>query len=306
VLTQAQLGRAIASGGYQVAPHGGRYDLLCSAGTDPYTQCGLTRVVCVSHLRDFEVHHLPDAYVHRSGLVDQDCAVMDDAALLRQVAALSAVEAGELPSAQLFGTEKRLQTGRWDKRYHEAVDPLLLSLVPPGASGVLSVGCGSGVLEAGLAGARRQVVGVPLDAVIAAVAASPGLLLTSPDLDGALAELAGSAFDVVVLRDVLQHLEDPAACLRRLSSLLSDDGVVVGSVPNLGRWRRWAGRLASRHRGSFRIGGGWSRTGLHLTSADWLSRTLAQAGLRVHRLPAAGTWRLWPEVLYFVASRSAA
>jgi 2-polyprenyl-3-methyl-5-hydroxy-6-metoxy-1,4-benzoquinol methylase len=305
VLTQAQLQRAIASGGYLVAPHGGRYDLLCSAGTDPYTQCGLTRVVCVSHLGDFEVHHLPDAYVRRSGMIDQDCAVVDDDAFRRQVAALSGVEAGHLPARQLFATEKRLPTQRWDKRYHEAIDPVLLSLVPVAAAQVLSVGCGSGVMERRLVDGGSRVVAVPLDSVIASVAARADLTLTAPDLHVALAGLAGTAFDAVLLHDVLQHLEDPAEVLRRLSALLGPAGVIVGSVPNLGPLRRWAARLAGRHPRSFRVQGGWARTGLHVTSARWLRRTLAQAGLRLHRARRADAGRAFAPVLYFVASRSA-
>src|SRR5579864_6254290 len=48
MLTQAQLRRAILSGGFLVGPHQGKYDLLCSAATDPYTQCGFTKVICIS------------------------------------------------------------------------------------------------------------------------------------------------------------------------------------------------------------------------------------------------------------------
>ena len=45
VLTQAQLKRAIDSGGYLQGPYEGRYDMLCTAATDPYTSCGLRKVV---------------------------------------------------------------------------------------------------------------------------------------------------------------------------------------------------------------------------------------------------------------------
>src|SRR5262249_6616884 len=62
-LTQDQLRQAIRSGGFLVPPHSSRYDLICTAGTDPYTQCGLEKLICISHLEQFSIHHLSNKYV---------------------------------------------------------------------------------------------------------------------------------------------------------------------------------------------------------------------------------------------------
>ncbi len=71
VLTRDQLHGAIASGGYLVEPHADRYDLLIGAATDPYTQCGFTKVVNLSPLDDFVLPHLTNRYAanrhHHSG-----------------------------------------------------------------------------------------------------------------------------------------------------------------------------------------------------------------------------------------------
>jgi len=45
VLTQSQLRKAIKSGGFLVEPHEWKHDLLCSAATDPYIQCGFTKLI---------------------------------------------------------------------------------------------------------------------------------------------------------------------------------------------------------------------------------------------------------------------
>jgi hypothetical protein len=66
-LTQAQLQRAIRSGGYVVPPHGGLYEMRESAATDPYTRCGLAKRLCLSHWREFLVHHLPNSYAGALG-----------------------------------------------------------------------------------------------------------------------------------------------------------------------------------------------------------------------------------------------
>ncbi len=46
VLTQDQLKRAIDSGGFLMPPHEWKYDLLCTAATDTYAQCGFTKLLC--------------------------------------------------------------------------------------------------------------------------------------------------------------------------------------------------------------------------------------------------------------------
>src|SRR5258707_914964 len=63
VLTRSHLRRVIRSGGYLVPPHDGFCDMRASAATDPYTRCGLTRRLCVSHLDRFLIHHLPNNYI---------------------------------------------------------------------------------------------------------------------------------------------------------------------------------------------------------------------------------------------------
>src|SRR6185437_15847590 len=67
LLTRKQLQRALASGGFLVAPHRGAYDLLETAATDIYTQCGFRKLLCISHIKDFLVHHLPNKYAGRLG-----------------------------------------------------------------------------------------------------------------------------------------------------------------------------------------------------------------------------------------------
>jgi hypothetical protein len=69
LLTREQLRRAIDSGGYLVRPHQGKYDFLCAAATDPYTQCGFRKLLCISQIDEFLVHHLSNRYVStRTGI----------------------------------------------------------------------------------------------------------------------------------------------------------------------------------------------------------------------------------------------
>ena len=70
LLLRRQLQMVIDSGGFLVAPHDRMdlgYGMLESGATDPYSQCGLKKMLCVSRLRDFAVHHLPNTYLHCLG-----------------------------------------------------------------------------------------------------------------------------------------------------------------------------------------------------------------------------------------------
>ncbi len=72
VLTRSQLQRVVQSGGYLVPPHADFNDMRASAATDPYTRCGLTRRLCVSHLDRFLIHHLPNNYIGVLGTAETD------------------------------------------------------------------------------------------------------------------------------------------------------------------------------------------------------------------------------------------
>jgi SAM-dependent methyltransferase len=47
------------------------------------------------------------------------------------------------------------------------------------------------------------------------------------------AELGGERFDAILFADVLEHLRDPAALLRRVRPFLAEGGTVVASIPNI-------------------------------------------------------------------------
>ena len=52
--------------------------------------------------------------------------------------------------------------------------------------------------------------------------------------DKTLEHFDGIKFDCIMLADVLEHLTDPQRVMKKLSSLLKEDGVVLVSMPNVG------------------------------------------------------------------------
>lgn len=272
MLTQKQLKQAIRSGGYSLSPHSGRYDLLCTAATDPYTQCGFARVICLSHLARFEVHHLPNAYLNRIGIGEADHS--------SQVAALLDILNKKRTDCELFVTEKPIACQGWNKDYYEPCHLDLLALIPLEAHRILSIGCGAGDTEAFLLKEGKDVTVIPLDSVIGSIAERRGLRLLPPDFARAFQLLGDERFDVILLPDVLQHVDAAKDILGLSVKHLSRCGVLVGSVPNLGPGRRLFARLLRRNSKWRSIGGDFDETSVHLTSMPILKGWLRANGLR--------------------------
>ena len=98
--------------------------------------------------------------------------------------------------------------------------PNLMSLLPPGLllRSVLEIGCATGELIANFPvapGGRR----VGCDISVANVAAASARYPETAFLAGDFADLSLDAFDVVVLSDVLEHVEDDSEFLRRAARL---------------------------------------------------------------------------------------
>ncbi|MBL1264886.1 class I SAM-dependent methyltransferase [Methylomicrobium sp. RS1] len=279
ILTQAQLRKALASGGFLVAPHSGRYDLLCSASTDPYIQCGFTRVICLSHLQEFELHHLPNAYLNRTGLISNNSAGLHEDGYKLQIAALLEILDQKRSHEELFTTQKPLATLAWDKSYYELCRNDIVRLIPSYAKEILSVGVSWGATESYLLENDKRVVAIPLDSVIGRLAEERGIRVLPPDFGQAFELLIGSRFDAIVVSDVLQHIPNPVEILEKLGSLLRAHGVIVGSIPNLNFSRRLCGRLRAKSNRWAELRGEFNNIGLNLTNSLMLKRWLKASNL---------------------------
>jgi 2-polyprenyl-3-methyl-5-hydroxy-6-metoxy-1,4-benzoquinol methylase len=271
ILTQGQLRKAIESGGFLVLPHSGRYDLICTAGTDPYTQCGFTRVICLSHLQEFELHHLSNAYLNRVGL--------DENGYKLQIEALQEVLDQKRSDRELFITEKPLATPAWDKNYYEPYRDDIVRMISSDAKDILSVGCGWGLTEANLIEKGKKVVAIPLDSVIGRLAEERGIRVLPPDFEHAFKMLAGKKFDAIILQDILQHLSNPIEILTKLATFLTMEGVLVGSIPSLSLIRRVLGQLHAKSNKWVLLNDQPNNIMLNLTNSSMLKKWLRASNL---------------------------
>ena len=115
----------------------------------------------------------------------------------------------------------------------------LLERIPLDAAVVLDVGCGAGSLGAAYRrfNPRARLLGIDQDPAAAALAAQrlDDVAVVDVEQDPLPFEL-DRPIDCIIYGDVLEHLRDPWAVLRRHIAALSDDGTILICVPNLEHW----------------------------------------------------------------------
>jgi hypothetical protein len=274
LLTRDQLRRAIASGGYLVEPHEGRHDLLVAAATDPYTQCGFKKMICISRFADFLIPHMTNKYVGKGILSGDDFCL--------QLKKLLAAGCSGHAKGTLFPVETKLYHEHWSKEYYEPCQERLVGLVPLQAAKLLSVGCGWGKTEQRLIASGKNVKALPMDSVIAANAEANGIDVVYGDLETALATLSGERFDCIVFSNVLHLVRDPVGFLKLFIPLLGGTRTILASVPNLNWFREQA--RAFRLRGQAAFPQSYDISGMHATTEPLVRRWLREAGLQVSRI----------------------
>lgn len=267
VVSQDQLRRAIASGGFPTAPHEGRHDMLCAAATDIYTQCGFERLVSLDKLGQFTLPHLPNKYIGKMGLPEQEMGW--------QIDALRRVHLGELPDYELFNPETRLPGSAGSKFYREMPDTVMTGMLGQRPQRVLVWGAGDGVFEADLKKCGHDVSVIPMDAVVGESCRRRGLTVLPNDYP--VHHDQGQPFDVLVLRDVLHLIDEPVRCLTELRALLPRSGTLVVRVPNLNDVRMLRRRMRDPR---FKLP--WRKDALGATpfTPGGLSKLLRTAGFR--------------------------
>jgi SAM-dependent methyltransferase len=136
---------------------------------------------------------------------------------------------------------------------------------------VLEIGCGSGLMLAAFRRRGWRVLGLERNEEAAEIGRrAHGLEISALPLE----KLSRTApFDLIVLFNVLEHIEDPIPLLKECTNRLAENGRVVIVVPNFSSWQarvagaKWFHLDVPRHL-------------LHFTP-ETLRATLDRAGLRV-------------------------
>ena len=97
---------------------------------------------------------------------------------------------------------------------------------------LLDIGCGSGWL----ADHFSEYTGVELDPAAVEHATSLGRKVLHSDVEREPLPFGDGTFEGIVLKDVLEHVRDPAALVREARRVLTEGGQLYASSPDAQRW----------------------------------------------------------------------
>jgi 2-polyprenyl-3-methyl-5-hydroxy-6-metoxy-1,4-benzoquinol methylase len=150
-----------------------------------------------------------------------------------------------------------------------------------GEKRVLDIGCGSGLLGKTIKSANANAIVYGIDYSEAARSSASKVLdrYDALDLDSEVLPQYDSLFDLIIMGDVLEHLKRPDNLLARLHALLTPQGSVVISVPNVAHFRIRKTLLAGRFR--YTDTGILDRTHLKFFTRETLYQMISSCGYTV-------------------------
>ncbi|MBA4276729.1 MAG: class I SAM-dependent methyltransferase [Flavobacterium sp.] len=123
----------------------------------------------------------------------------------------------------------------------------MLNYLPEKAQKVLDIGCGNGAFATLVKEKNNaEVWGIELMEEEAKVALNVLDKVLIGACENHLNELPDGYFEVIYLNDVLEHLVDPYSVLETLKSKLTQNGVVISSIPNVRFFRTFSKVLFSK------------------------------------------------------------
>ncbi|MGB2809079.1 MAG: class I SAM-dependent methyltransferase [Sedimentisphaerales bacterium] len=156
----------------------------------------------------------------------------------------------------------------------------VVSAVPSDAECVLSVGCGTGFTEAELVKRSIRVIGIEINHSAARIARQRGLTVLEGDVSEIDVDVAGELYDCLIYADILEHLPDPVAVLKRHVKCLKPNGIVYVSIPNFRHYSVFW-QLFVRGHVNYVDAGILDCTHLRMTTRKMVLEWFEQAGLNL-------------------------
>ena len=166
--------------------------------------------------------------------------------------------------------------------YYASQRDELIGLVPAGARRILDVGCGIGNLGAALKrqrGASLEIVGIEVNAVSAEKAKGNIDKVIAGNAETADLPFERGYFDCIIYGDVLEHLMDPWALLKRHKAFLKPKGYVLASIPNIAHYRII--KMLKKHEWNYQEAGILDECHIRFFTIKSIKRMFEDAGFNI-------------------------
>jgi 2-polyprenyl-3-methyl-5-hydroxy-6-metoxy-1,4-benzoquinol methylase len=169
--------------------------------------------------------------------------------------------------------------------YIDARDDIL-KYIPNQVGKVLDVGCSIGVLGKKIKEKyAAEVTGIEMNDEMARIAKKNLDRIIIGDVEEICLSdyFTSEYFDCIIVADILEHLRDPWTVLNRLSSILSEKGLVISSIPNV---RHYTTILQLTFKGywPYRDRGIHDRTHLRFFALTNIKELFDHSGLKIKKI----------------------
>jgi SAM-dependent methyltransferase len=191
-------------------------------------------------------------------------------------------------------------------RYFDTARREILPVLPAKVARLLDLGCGTGATVALVKEARgvEWAGGVEIDAIAARAAREvcDRVWAVDASCERFEAEIQPASLDLVLCLDVLEHLANPWAMVKRLSPLLVPGGRLIVCVPNIRNWK-FLWRLAAHGDFNYADAGILDRTHLRFFVRATAIELATCGGLHLLSVTNAQPPR-WPDIRMLLGKSS--
>lgn len=118
--------------------------------------------------------------------------------------------------------------------YHDLPRTEILSLIPTTAKKILDLGCGTGALGKALKARQKcHVTGIELNKEAHEAALKNIDACRCDNLNRYDPALDNTTYDCIIFADILEHLVNPWGVLNKFASVLTQNGCIIVSLPNV-------------------------------------------------------------------------
>lgn len=167
--------------------------------------------------------------------------------------------------------------------YFESERGDIIALIPDGARRLLDVGCGFGMMGKRLKEERgAEVIGIESEDRAISIASGNIDKVIVGDVESLKLPFERGYFDCIVYGDILEHLKDPWALLKKHANYLKRGGLCIASIPNVAHYSIIKNLLKDRW--EYRSQGLLDKTHLRFFTISGIRRMFEEAGYVIEEI----------------------
>ena len=167
--------------------------------------------------------------------------------------------------------------------YYSHARPEIAVFIPDTVKTILDIGCGAGeFLKLVKDRTGAETWGIEVEDKIAKKAKQQVDKVLTGNVEEKINSIPDRFFDCITFNDVLEHFQEPSEILKKIKSKLSQNGIIVASIPNV-RYYNNIKELIIKREWEYRDAGILDSTHLRFFTQKSMKRMFEEVGYRVEK-----------------------